>query len=198
MPIVHRTATAALSPAASSAIQNAALQAETMPRKGDTPYTLRLLLCLFACLCLTPALGGCGSRNTATVVQDGPPPTRQEAAIVRTARTVIGADYNYGGCNPAEGFDCSGLVWWAYQENGLSVPRTTSAQSTGGRPADCTYPRQGDVIVFRISHKGLHSGIYSGNGHFVHSPKSGHVVREESLRKDYWQSRLLTCRRYLP
>jgi len=193
MSFVRRTAAHAHSHATAPAMQT-----DDMSLQETTPPPLRLLLCLLACLCLTPALGGCGSRNTATVVQDGPLPTRQEAAIVHTARKAIGADYNYGGCNPAEGFDCSGLVWWAYQENGLSIPRTTSAQSAGGRPADCAYPRQGDVIVFRISHKGLHSGIYSGNGYFVHSPKTGHVVREESLRKDYWQSRLLTCRRYLP
>lgn len=152
-------------------------------------------------LCVAVLLAGCGSAHTGGYAprRADPAPTRQEAAVVNTARTAVGTPYRYGGCDPAQGFDCSGLIWWAYSTHGHDIPRTTSGQAAMGTSVSCDAPRLGDVVVFRIADKGLglHAGIYSGRGHFVHSPKSGSVVREESLDKQYWQSRLFTCRRIL-
>ncbi len=159
-----------------------------------------LLLCCLLLVCL--AAGGCAGRPAAPApsrpaVPDLAPSARARA-VVHTARTGIGTPYAWGGCTPEQGFDCSGLVWWAFSENALSIPRTTEAQMNAGTDTHCTALRQGDILFFRISSKGLHAGIYTGDGRFVHSPKSGHTVREESMRKAYWQQRLLACRRVAP
>lgn len=188
----------------SSAEMSAILHIPTRSDYGNAmktqPYlSLSLILLLVAFLAT-----GCGSRNASEPLYGNMrhatdlPPSQKSSAIVKTAKAATGVPYHWGGCSPNQGFDCSGLVWWSYHENGLSIPRTAAEQAQAGHSADCARLRQGDVLVFTVSSKGLHSGIYSGNGNFVHSPKTGHVVREETLQKDYWLSQLLTCRRIAP
>lgn len=165
------------------------------------PY--RAIVPGLASLLLLVVLAGCGIRQSA----QGTEPHRETAAparaaaIAATARSAVGTPYAWGGCDPATGFDCSGLLYWAYARHGITLPRTTQAQAAAGTETGCTTFRQGDILVFRMDGSkktGLHAGIYSGHGRFVHSPKSGHTVREESMLKTYWQTRLRTCRRIIP
>ena len=117
-------------------------------------------------------------------------------AVVRTARTQIGAPYKYGGEAPETGFDCSGLARWIYRQHGTALPRTTRTQLTAGREVKQNGIQAGDLLFYRISRAGaLHVGIYSGGGTMIHSPKSGGRVREESIQKRYWVSRFLGARR---
>lgn len=118
-------------------------------------------------------------------------------AVVNTARSVIGAPYKYGGDSPAQGFDCSGLVWWVYRVNGYDLPRVSYKQWGAGRKVtDRLMP--GDIVFYRTyTGKGMHTGIYTGKETFVHSPKSGGRVREEDTGKNYWQRRYLGAKRII-
>ncbi len=71
--------------------------------------------------------------------------------IVRTASSQEGKQYRMGGASPSRGFDCSGLIWWAYRQNGLKVPRVTVDQARAGYAVPKSSPRPGDIMVFRTS-----------------------------------------------
>ena len=119
------------------------------------------------------------------------------ARVAQTARSQIGAHYRLGGTTP-KGFDCSGLIWWAYRQHGINVPRVTDAQAKAGYGVGRGIAmRPGDILVFdtRRGRTGLHTALYTGNGRFVHSPTSGKRVREDSLSQEYWKKRLIRVRR---
>ncbi|WP_421903293.1 C40 family peptidase [Maridesulfovibrio sp.] len=121
-------------------------------------------------------------------------------SVVKSARSQIGKPYKWGGASPNEGFDCSGLVWWVYQRHGISVPRVSWQQKAVGRSVRRSDIQAGDIVLFKIPGQGksLHTGIYSGNGYsFIHSPKSGHRVREESMEKNYWRKYYVGARRVI-
>ena len=109
----------------------------------------------------------------------------------RSGRAISG-----GGRSPETGFDCSGLVWWAYGQNGVVLPRTTRGQIKSGSPVGLAALTPGDLVFFLIG-SGLHAGIVTGRDTFVHSPKSGGSVREESLWSQYWSQRFLEARRVI-
>lgn len=117
------------------------------------------------------------------------------AAISRTAQTAVGTRYKYGGASPEKGFDCSGLVVWAYAKHGVNVPRTAKEQSKMGYTVGKGNLRPGDLVVFRIR-SGLHTGIYTGKGRFVHSPRTGTTVRVEDINSKYWSGRFIAGRRH--
>lgn len=121
-------------------------------------------------------------------------PTTTGAAVCRSARAAIGVPYKTGGTSPRKGFDCSGLVTWAYAQNGVSLPRTTVEQNKMGQRVSKSNLKPGDVVVFKIR-RGLHTGIYTGKGTFIHSPSRGKKVREENLQAAYWKDRFLHGRR---
>lgn len=120
----------------------------------------------------------------------------QALAILRTARGQIGVRYRYGGASPGEGFDCSGLIYWAYRQHGVAVPRMARVQSGYGGAVRQAQLRPGDIVAFRIG-RAYHTGIYSGDGRFIHSPSKGQKVREESMRTRYWQRHYIGARRVL-
>ncbi|MEF3697191.1 C40 family peptidase [Desulfolutivibrio sp.] len=122
------------------------------------------------------------------------------ARVADTARSQIGARYRYGGDTPGQGFDCSGLVQWAFAQNGLRVPRTVSDQSLTGRQVRSSELLPGDLVFFNTSFKRteLHVGIATSPGYFVHSPSSGGRVREARLSDPYWTSVFSKARRVIP
>ena len=150
--------------------------------------------------CLAPLaalmFGGCGLLGPQ--IDEGPPPEKAQR-IVATAYKQMGKNYRLGGASPQKGFDCSGLIWWAYKENGVSVPRITSDQARAGVKIPSRMARAGDIVVFRTgnSPRGLHTGIYTGDNAFIHSPKRGEKVRVESLDEPHWRKRLIALRRVL-
>lgn len=104
------------------------------------------------------------------------------------AKEQLGVDYKYGGRNPNEGFDCSGLTGYIYQQAGYSLPRGASAQYSKLRPVK--QPEPGDLVFFRISGSKIsHVGIYTGDFQFIHAPSSGKKVSYADLRADYWKKR---------
>ena len=108
-----------------------------------------------------------------------PAPSSLGAAAVNFAVGELGTPYVWGGSAPG-GFDCSGLVTWAFAQAGRSgLPHYTGALwSSGTRISSQADLAPGDLVFFH----GLgHMGIYMGNDQFVHAPHSGDVVKISGL-----------------
>lgn len=96
------------------------------------------------------------------------------ATVVQAALTQVGSSYVWGGAAPG-GFDCSGLVMWAFQQAGISLPHSSQAQAHGGQPVALSDLQPGDVLTFYSD--ASHSGIYIGDGMMIHSSTYGVPVR---------------------
>ena len=120
------------------------------------------------------------------------------AAIAGLAMDLVGARYRYGGTNPSEGFDCSGLVFYAYSQAGYDVPRTSQEQFRAARKIALGEADAGDLMFFQDQTKLSHVGIYLGDGRFVHAPASGRNVTVASLDSPYYQQHLVAVGRLLP
>lgn len=165
-------------------------------RNGGRFLALFVSLCVAACL-----LSGCGAKTITGLVwreTETARPSGSASAVVRSALSQVGKPYRYGGSTP-RGFDCSGLIWWAYRQNGVTVPRVTRDQAKAGSAVKANALRPGDILVFntRSGGSGLHTALYAGNGTFVHSPSSGNRVRTDKLSNAYWSKRLIKMRRVL-
>ncbi|MEX0976371.1 MAG: C40 family peptidase [Woeseia sp.] len=104
-----------------------------------------------------------------------------------TAVRQVGVPYRYGG-NSAAGFDCSGLVQYAYASAGKKLPRTTSDLWRQTQPVAGHQLEVGDVLFFNIEGKVSHVGLYLGSGRFVHAPASGREVTIAELDSAYYRS----------
>jgi cell wall-associated NlpC family hydrolase len=120
-----------------------------------------------------------------------PPPTH--GGVVAVALSQLGTAYVWGGAAPG-GFDCSGLVMWAYAQVGVSLPHSTYAQYSMGVPVSQDQLQPGDLVFF----DGLgHVGLYIGGGQFVHAPHTGDVVKISSLSDSWYASAYVGARRIL-
>jgi cell wall-associated NlpC family hydrolase len=102
------------------------------------------------------------------------PGTAQGAVAVQAALTQVGAPYTWGGAAPG-GFDCSGLVMWAFQQAGIALPHSSQALAHGGQPVSLSDLQPGDVLTFYSD--ASHAGLYIGDGLMVHSSTYGVPVR---------------------
>jgi len=122
-------------------------------------------------------------------------PSRDDADVRATitgiATDMIGVPYRYGGTSPAEGFDCSGLVFYSYSGAGLSVPRNSVELFKAARKIPLDAAREGDLVFFQDQRKLSHVGIYLGEGRFVHAPSSGSTVRVSTLDSAYYRRHLV-------
>jgi cell wall-associated NlpC family hydrolase len=116
-------------------------------------------------------------------------------AVARTAETLLGLPYREGGSLP-DGFDCSGLVNYVFARHGLAVPRDVRRLALAGAEVPRGGIAPGDLVFFATTGDGpTHVGIAVGGGRFIHAPKSGDVVRIESMSASYWTSRFVAARR---
>jgi peptidoglycan DL-endopeptidase CwlO len=102
------------------------------------------------------------------------PGNGQGAIAVQAALTQVGAPYSWGGAAPG-GFDCSGLVMWAFQQAGIALPHSSQALAHGGQPVSLSDLQPGDVLTFYSD--ASHAGLYIGDGLMVHSSTYGVPVR---------------------
>jgi cell wall-associated NlpC family hydrolase len=117
-----------------------------------------------------------------------PVPFGSRAAQI--ALEAVGTPYRWGGSSK-RGFDCSGLVMWAYAKLGVALPHQAAGQAHLGRRVPRRRLLPGDLVFF--SGYG-HVGMYIGRGRMVHAPQSGERVRVERLGGNYGR-RLVEARR---
>jgi peptidoglycan DL-endopeptidase CwlO len=104
----------------------------------------------------------------------------------------VGVPYRWGGISPGGGFDCSGLVYWAYGRLGVDVPHSSYALYALGRRVARSRMKPGDLLFFY----GLgHVGIYIGHGRMVHAPHTGTRVQVVSLVRTTYGRSLIGVRR---
>ena len=112
------------------------------------------------------------------------------------ARKMLGSPYRYGGTDP-KGFDCSGLVRYAFSQSGVELPRTSKEMFRASLRIDPQKIEPGDLVFFTLSaNKISHVGIYAGQSRFIHSPSSGKGVSYASMANPYWQRRLIAAGRF--
>jgi cell wall-associated NlpC family hydrolase len=122
----------------------------------------------------------------------------QALAALKEAQKYTGTAYRYGGSTPQTGFDCSGLVQWAYAKAGIQIPRVTDAQFAAGNgsPVDRENLKPGDLIFFGKPGNIYHVAISMGGDKFLHAPKTGDVVKVASLKDSYFSQNFAGGRRF--
>ncbi|MEW7314819.1 C40 family peptidase [Buttiauxella gaviniae] len=114
----------------------------------------------------------------------------------------IGKPYRWGGTSPRTGFDCSGLVYYAYKDLvKFRIPRTANEMYhlRDASSVDRGELETGDLVFFRTQGRGTadHVGVYVGNGKFIQSPRSGRDIQITSLSEDYWQRHYVGAKRVM-
>lgn len=125
-----------------------------------------------------------------------------QQAVVNSARKLIGIPYVYGGNYPPlgsdNGTDCSGLMQWAYNDNGISISRTTYTQINDGVEVTESELQIGDLVFPRGNGDNGHVFMYSGelNGQHmcVEAPYTGATICERAFTWDsnYRARRIIT------
>jgi murein DD-endopeptidase len=163
-----------------------------VPNSFRSPLlTFALSAIVFACACAGPPESAARQPPT----RHGPKPWAPMPTIGERAAAIavneVGAPYRWGGASPA-GFDCSGLVYWAYGRLGIELPHSSYALYDQGRRIARSRMKAGDLLFF--SGRG-HVGIYIGRGRMVHAPHSGTRVQVVRLARSSYGARLVGVRR---
>ena len=120
--------------------------------------------------------------------------------VIENAEAYRGVRYKYGGTTK-KGMDCSGLIYTAFNEENIELPRTTTLMSKDGNWIDLKKAKEGDLLFFatnknsrKINHVGL---VVSTNPlQFIHSTSSRGVIIS-SLKERYWYFAFVQARRFL-
>lgn len=107
------------------------------------------------------------------------------------ALSLVGTPYRYGGTDRSEGFDCSGMVQYLYQNTlQVALPRTARDIASVARRINIEQLQVGDLVFFNTNGQPFsHMGIYIGDGEFIHAPSSNKTIRRASLKQQYFQKR---------
>lgn len=155
---------------------------------------------------LVPLLGMALLAAGCALFQTDPDDLREE--IAETALDQVGEDYEYGGADPWDGFDCSGLVYYSYGEHGIKLPRSSREQRKAGRHVNFSEARPADLLFYNFSDAkpkpgerpplALHVALYLGDGKAVHAPVRDGEVEVIDVTEPHWRKRYLGARRIIP
>lgn len=143
--------------------------------------------------------------STVPRLQEPEPPAKPRDladSIVATAAAAMGRPYVYGGTGAGGGgFDCSGLIQYAYKQHGITLPRRSLDQARKGKKVDRKLDRLKPADLLTFSNRGgavTHVGLYMGDGRFIHSATNGVQVSVLSADDPYgrwWYRRWVGVRR---
>lgn len=112
-------------------------------------------------------------------------------AIIATGKKYIGTPYLYGAStSQTDAFDCSSFTKRVFQENGITLPRTTVEQAAIGTTVSLSNMRKGDLIFFDTNYDGVinHVGIAINSSSMIHCGSSTGVTI--SSLNSYWNPRI--------
>ncbi|HWJ47927.1 MAG TPA: SH3 domain-containing C40 family peptidase [Candidatus Udaeobacter sp.] len=130
------------------------------------------------------------------VVAEPKPLTIQES--IELAKRFLGLPYLWGG-RSSYGFDCAGFTQMLVRARGINMPRDADQQAawSGVARIERKNLQAGDLLFFGSSEKQItHTGMYIGDGQFIHDTTSGHpIVQISRLDDEPWTHLLVACRR---
>lgn len=141
-----------------------------------------------------------------TVVGGGEAVTLEQrrARVIARARQLIGTAYRLGGQSPDGGFDCSGLVGYAFAAVDRALGRSSRDQALEGDAVPLAEARPGDIVVFarpeapaRVFHAGLITEADDGRLVMVHANRRRGVHATDILSSAYWREKVAGVRRVL-
>ena len=118
--------------------------------------------------------------------------------VVNYAKQYVGIKYVLGGKSPETGFDCAGFTKYVYKNFGYTLGSIASAQDSVGKDVNRDELQSGDLLLFLNEEKTKigHTGVYIGNGDFVHAanPERG-VVIDNINTNSYYNERYIVAKR---
>jgi len=130
------------------------------------------------------------------VATEGKPLTIGES--IELSKRFLGVPYLWGG-RSSFGFDCSGFTQMLVRARGIEMPRDADKQAawSGVMAVDRKDLQAGDLLFFGSSPKDItHTGMYIGEGQFIHDSTNGHpVVQISRLDDEPWTHLLVASRR---
>lgn len=122
----------------------------------------------------------------ATAATSSLPASSVGAGAVAAAETQVGVPYEWGGDTPGVGFDCSGLVMWAYAQVGVSLPHYSGGQFDAGVPVSMSDLEPGDLVFF--ANPDDHVAMYVGGGDIIEAPTYGESVHIVPMYSEFVQA----------
>jgi cell wall-associated NlpC family hydrolase len=117
---------------------------------------------------------------------------------IELAKRFLGIPYLWGG-RSSFGFDCSGFTQMLLRARGINMPRDADQQAAwnGVTAVERKHLQPGDLLFFGSSPKQItHTGMYIGDGQFIHDTTNGHpVVQISRLDDEPWTKLLVASRR---
>lgn len=133
----------------------------------------------------------------ASSISRGRVDNRKSQILLNMARQYLGVPYVWAGRSPG-GFDCSGFIYFLFDQIGYGLPRMADGQFEVGIPVSRNALQPGDLVFFTTYEPGpSHVGIYLGNDQFIHASSGAGHVTITSLSGAYYRERYLGARRII-
>ena len=133
----------------------------------------------------------------ASSISRGRADSRKAQILLSMARQYMGVPYVWAGRSPG-GFDCSGFVYYVFDQMGSGLPRMADGQFEVGIPVSRRELQPGDLVFFSTYEPGpSHVGIYLGNDQFIHASSGAGYVTVTSLSSNYYRERFIGARRII-
>ena len=127
--------------------------------------------------------------------------TNKAQSVVSFAKSLLGKPYVWGAEGPSS-FDCSGYVQYVFKQTvGVSLPRVSKEQSKYGQLVNRSNIQIGDIVCFDSDGDNYgnvsHSGIYIGNGEFIHASSAKGKVIISNMSSGFYNNAYVNARRVL-
>jgi cell wall-associated NlpC family hydrolase len=127
-------------------------------------------------------------------------------SLVAFAKTLVGTPYKYGSVKKADGFDCSGFVFYVFDHFKIKVPRTTTSYTNAGPEVSIAESKPGDLILFTgsdaksgvVGHMGIITKNVKKDFRFIHAASGQNAGVMISTLNSYFIPRFVKVIRVFP